>query len=340
MGQASAHVSDEHAPAMTGKVVGFVTRPSPTRVGELELLVFHHQLAGVQLPAGSLHDGEDPVIGGPREVFEETGLGTRDVDVVREIGTWIEPESGLTRHAYHYRCLRETPDQWWVVTPDGGGLCWRCHWVRLDGTEAIHPAQRPWLDRVRHRIDDGPRPLREWQPLPAELDGGDTADVFVALDDQMRWYSSTWLPGPIEGGDDQVTQAMALPVTDDGGAVIVTHKDGGDHIPGGTREHGEELRQTLERELYEEACARVLDATPLGVLRNATRDADGAVVDVHHGSRWWARVELDPWLPEWEMVERRVTPYTDVLGALPAWRHPGNERWITAAIEAERCRRR
>jgi len=39
-----------------------------------ELLVFQHPTAGIQLPAGTIDDGETPLQAVVREVFEETGL--------------------------------------------------------------------------------------------------------------------------------------------------------------------------------------------------------------------------------------------------------------------------
>ena len=323
-------------PVMTGKVAAFVVR-SGRAVGLREILVFQHPMAGVQFPAGSLYNGEDAAAGCLRELYEEAGLGDGDVRLLSEIGSWVEESNGLTRHVFQIECLRETPDEWWVVTPDGGGLCWRCHWIPLNGAEPVHPRQRPWLDRLRLRLADVGRPQRSWAPVPAELVDETTVDVFFAPDLGDQWYTVSWLPRP-SGYEDVARQAIGFAVTGDGHGVIVRNRDGGEFIPGGTREAGESLRETLERELREEACARVVDAELFGYLRAARRGPDG-VTDIHYGSRWWARVELDQWAPEWEMAERRLVPYTDVLGELHAWRFPVNERWITEAINIEQARR-
>ncbi len=66
----------------TQKVVCYV-------VHDDHLLVFTHddvplQLAGVQVPAGSIEPGEGPEHAAVREVFEETGL---TASVVRCLGT-------------------------------------------------------------------------------------------------------------------------------------------------------------------------------------------------------------------------------------------------------------
>ncbi len=53
------------------KVSSFVTR---TGRNGAELLVFEHPSAGIQVPAGSVEEGEAPVAAAQREVREETGL--------------------------------------------------------------------------------------------------------------------------------------------------------------------------------------------------------------------------------------------------------------------------
>lgn len=56
---------------LIAKVTAFVTR---RRGPTVELLVFKHPTAGVQLPAGTIDAGETPFSAVVREVYEETGL--------------------------------------------------------------------------------------------------------------------------------------------------------------------------------------------------------------------------------------------------------------------------
>lgn len=53
------------------KVTAFITRE---RTGVKELLLFKHPTAGIQIPAGTVEEGETPEKAVKREVYEETGL--------------------------------------------------------------------------------------------------------------------------------------------------------------------------------------------------------------------------------------------------------------------------
>lgn len=58
-------------PAILQKVTAFITRLSEAGP---ELLVFRHPTSGIQLPAGTVEEGESPEAAVLREVEEETGL--------------------------------------------------------------------------------------------------------------------------------------------------------------------------------------------------------------------------------------------------------------------------
>ncbi len=92
------------------KVYAYVTRGP-------RLLVLRHAgapEAGLQLPGGSLEEGEAPAVGALREATEETGLdGLR---LVAHLGTvdFAAPSFGrlFRRHFYHLACDAETPERW------------------------------------------------------------------------------------------------------------------------------------------------------------------------------------------------------------------------------------
>lgn len=81
------------------KVTAFVTRSVPPH---RELLLFEHSSAGIQLPAGTVEDGESPAEGAVRDAREETGLV--DLSTGRFLGPVTE-----TRPDQHYLVATTTP---------------------------------------------------------------------------------------------------------------------------------------------------------------------------------------------------------------------------------------
>jgi ADP-ribose pyrophosphatase YjhB (NUDIX family) len=127
-------------------------------------------------------------------------------------------------------------------------------------------------------------------------------------------------------------RANAFCVTADGEVVLISSDAARWGWPGGRPEPGESWQQTLEREILEEACARVTDARLLGFVRG--RCADGrekGLVLVR--SIWRADVTLLPWRPEHEIPFRRTVPASELARYL--WTEPGAEPiYVRAAHEA------
>ena len=101
-------------PIVQRKVLAYVTNAG-------RLLVFSHPEspeAGIQVPAGTMEEGEAPVDAVLREAQEETGLEGLTIDAflgrtIRSFTTPLYP-SGVVFHRYifHLRCHGNPPETW------------------------------------------------------------------------------------------------------------------------------------------------------------------------------------------------------------------------------------
>jgi 8-oxo-dGTP pyrophosphatase MutT (NUDIX family) len=135
-----------------------------------------------------------------------------------------------------------------------------------------------------------------------------------------------------------VTQAYGFCFTADALVVLVTRVGDAWNLPGGQVEPGERPLDTLVREVAEEACARVVRARYLACQHVWDPHAPDGPVS-HYQTRWWARVELDPWAPHHETVGRRLVAPEHVTATL-FWRDkliPA--RLLELAIQADRTDR-
>lgn len=124
------------------KAVGYVVHRG-------RLLVFTHddfpmEVTGVQVPAGSIDEGESPAEAVVREVEEETGLEAR---IVRSLGVETydrrpaKPEMH-ERHFFHLEVVDpEVPERWACgeQDPSDGGqpVRWTCWWMELKDAHVL-----------------------------------------------------------------------------------------------------------------------------------------------------------------------------------------------------------
>lgn len=187
------------------KVTVFVTR---IRRGRLELLTFLHPLAGRQLPAGSVEDGEAIVAAARRETLEETGIVLDlGLDILGVMTDDLSDQGVM---------LRET-----APAPGNGTTIRRGHKVRIEASHdnqllvshrvfdfavappAVREETRGWVDASvvarqltrhffhAHVLDDG---ATEWVNT---ADGHDLTIQWVPLDRALSLVSGQqeWLDG-------------------------------------------------------------------------------------------------------------------------------------------------
>ncbi len=121
---------------IAGKVTALIVRQGPAG---REVLLFRHPTAGVQIPAGTVEVGEDPLAAGLREAREESGLP--NLEIVRELGIRDTelPEGEALLGAPCTVYSRPDPASWdWVHLPPGGRvyvLRGEGDWVQIDFQE-------------------------------------------------------------------------------------------------------------------------------------------------------------------------------------------------------------
>lgn len=149
-----------------------------------------------------------------------------------------------------------------------------------------------------------------------------------------------WFDPPFRPSEGVLDQAYAACVTAEGDLVLVHDGAYGWNLPGGGIELGESPEEALVREVAEEVCARVIDFEPIGWQRVTHHEGRRLVQRPWHQettywqARYWALVELQPWEPQHEIVERRLVAPSDFRGTLRWGSARSAERILANAREA------
>src|SRR5882762_5153257 len=137
------------------------------------------------------------------------------------------------------------------------------------------------------------------------------SDSLAAQDWEQMWSRSnqqdwivSWYPRHIPPAG-APHGAAGVCVTGNDQLVLISHD--GEHwgFPAGRPEGNESLKETLCREMIEEACVVVVGARLLGFARSeCVNGRQQGLVLVR--SYWRADVEIKPWEPKFEIRHRRV----------------------------------
>lgn len=113
------------------------------------------------------------------------------------------------------------------------------------------------------------------------------------------WWQPTQPDSGLQYGSDGIC------ITADGGLVIISEDGKRWDLPGGRTDPGETWEQTLRREVWEEACVKVVDARLLGFwVGDCTSGKYQGERIVR--SQWLATVEVADFAPEFETCHRNV----------------------------------
>lgn len=125
------------------------------------------------------------------------------------------------------------------------------------------------------------------------------------IQDKIKWKGReriiSWesaLPPP-----ELITQVSGICFTNDGLIVLIAEDDGVWKLPGGKPDPYETLEQTFIRETWEEACAIVEECVFIGAQRIDDPNHPQGLTP-RYQVRFWARVRLEPFDPQFETLYR------------------------------------
>ena len=101
------------------KAYGYVTR---IKGGVTQVLVFQHPIAeaGIQIPKGTVKSNEDTKNAVIREIKEETGLRSFNVERLLAEDLW-ENDDGAIHNRFFYKINVSNVEDEWDYNPTGGG---------------------------------------------------------------------------------------------------------------------------------------------------------------------------------------------------------------------------
>ena len=153
----------------------------------------------------------------------------------------------------------------------------------------------------------------------------------------QKWIAS-WYPSTCPPPDGQAHGSAAICITSDKHIVLVSTDGRYWDFPGGRPEKNEDWRMTMEREVLEEACARIEKASLLGFSKGVCiKGPEEGLVLIR--SLWRATVSIRDWKPQHEIRYRLLVPSEEALemlltkGNVPDGLKPVYRRWFYEALD-------
>ncbi len=152
-------------------------------------------------------------------------------------------------------------------------------------------------------------------------------------------WTESWHPPELQPPDGRPHGSGGMCFTPVGAIVLVTQDGASWEFPAGRPEGDEDWRETLDREMLEEACAVVEDATLLGYARGTCLAGfEAGLVLVR--SLWVAEVTLQPWRPRHETTGRMLVRPETALDTVRPGNEPIARRWLREALATREGRER
>lgn len=113
------------------KAYGYITR---VKDGKTQVLVFRHPIAeaGIQIPKGTVKPTESTYNAVIREIKEETGLATFEVESLIAEDSWKNDDGAIHNRFFYKVNVSNAPDKWDYEPTGGGdeeGLTFRYFWI-------------------------------------------------------------------------------------------------------------------------------------------------------------------------------------------------------------------
>lgn len=132
------------------KVVPIIYRKNNTNI---DLLVFRHPLAGIQMVKGTVEEQEELSVAALRELKEESGI--QHAKIEQYLGVHYPVEPGPDWHVFQCVSELKLSEKWDHFCEDDGGLVFSFFWHPLfePPTEEWHPLFKALLKYIQQNLD-------------------------------------------------------------------------------------------------------------------------------------------------------------------------------------------